>query len=94
MSDHKSYASVVASVPQERVSADNTQALLFDINGIDEDKFVDTMFAKRLNRQFRRHAELNCDNYKKWKCQTSFDFGFTPLGEFVSSDTSVQKCDR
>ena len=33
---------------------------------------------------------MNCDNYNKWKCQTSFDFGFTPLGEFVSSDTCVQ----
>ena len=90
VSDHKSYASVVRGVPHEGVTFDNTQALLFDINGIDEDKFVNIMFAKRLNRQLRRHAELNCDNYKKWKCQTSFDFGITPLGEFVSSDTSVQ----
>ena len=43
-----------------------------------------------MNRQLRCHAELNCDDYKKWKRQTSFDFGFKPFGEFVSADTSVQ----
>ena len=27
---------------------------------------------------------------KKWKCQTSFDFGFTPLGEFINSERATQ----
>ena len=90
MSEIKYHASDAAGIPHESVTFNNTQALLFDINGIDEDKFVNTMFAKHLNRQLRRQAEINCDNYKKWKCQTSFDFGFTPLGDFVNSDTSVQ----
>ena len=87
MSKDKYHASADISVPDQGVTFDKTQALLFDIN---EDKFVNTMFARHLNRQVRRDAELNCDNYKKWKCQTSFDFGFTLLGDFINPCTNVQ----
>ena len=38
----------------------------------------------------RLDAQVNCDNHKRWKCQTSFDFGFIPLGDFISHSTTVQ----
>ena len=90
VSDNKNHTSVGIDTLNESVVNDTNKALLFDINGIDEDKFVNTMFAKHLNCHLRRHAEMNCENYKKWKCQTSFDFGFTPLGEFINSDRATQ----
>ena len=77
-------------VQHASVTSNNSQALLFDINGIDEDKFVNTMCSKRVNRQIRCQAETNCVNYSKWKCQTAFDFGFTPLGDFVNPNTTLQ----
>ena len=86
----KSHMSDDKYVPHESVTLNATQALLFDINGIDEDKFANTMFSKHVNRQLRCQAEINCDNYKNWKCQTAFDFGFTPLGEFVSANSTFQ----
>ena len=90
VSKDKYHASADISVPDQGVTFDKTQELLFDIDGLDEDKLVSTMFARHLNRQARCDAELNCDNYKKWKCQTSFDFGFTPLGDFINPCTNVQ----
>ena len=86
----KSHTSDDKGFPHESVTLNNSQALLFDMNGIDEDKFVNTMFSKHVNRQLRCKGKINCDDYRKWKCQTAFDFGFTPLGDFINSDTTVQ----
>ena len=90
MAQERDHASIDICVQEKGVKCEKNQALLFDINGLDEGKFVNTMFSKHLNRQMRLDAQINCDNYKMWKCQTSFDFGFIPLGEFITPSPNVQ----
>ena len=72
MLDNKNHTSVGTDTLNESVINDTNKALLFDINGIDEDKFVNTMFAKRLNCHLRCQAELNCENYKKMEVSNVF----------------------
>ena len=64
------------------------QALLFDINVL-EDKFANTLGSKQLSSHAREHASLTCDNFKQWKCQSRFDFGFVPLRDFVAPTTKT-----
>ena len=62
----------------------DTHVLIYDINGSDEDKFVNTIFNKGLNEITKRQAELSCQNYALWKQQSRFDFGLVPLSDFIS----------
>ena len=73
-----------SDTPDECGVENTEQALLYDTNGLDDDKFVNTIFNKGLNQVARRQAELNCVNYQLWKQQSKFDFGFVPLSEFIS----------
>ena len=60
------------------------QALIFDINGLDDDKFVNTILNKSFNDIAKQQAELCCRNYSLWKQQSRLDFGFVPLSDFIS----------
>ena len=59
--------------------------MLYDTNGLDDDKFVNTIFNKGLNEVARRQAELYCHSYRLWKQQSKFDFGFVPLSDFIQA---------
>ena len=72
-----------SDTPSEWVVNDNEKALLYDTKGLDEDKFVHTVFNKRLNEVAKRQAELYCHSYRLWKQQSKFDFGFVPLSDFI-----------
>ena len=68
-----------SDTPNECGVENSEQALLYDTNGLDDDKFVNTIFNKGLNQVARRQAELSCVNYQLWKQQSKFDFGFVPF---------------
>ena len=72
-----------SDTPNECGVENSEQALLYDTNGLDDDKFVHTIFNKGLN-QVARQAELSCVSYQLWKQQSKFDFGFVPLSDFIS----------
>ena len=73
----------VSDTSNEQHGRNNTHALLFDINGLDDDKFVNTMFNQTVNEITKQQAELLCQNYAMWKQQSKFDFGFVPLSDFI-----------
>ena len=73
----------VSDTSNEQHASNNIRALLFDINGLDDDKFVNTMFNKTVNEITKHQAELSCQNYAMWKQQSKFDFGFVPLPDFI-----------
>ena len=75
--------SVVSDTPGECGDRNKEKALLYDTNGLDDDKFVNTIFNKGLNEVARRQAELHCHTYRLWKQQSKFDFGFVPLSDFI-----------
>ena len=72
-----------SDTPSEWVVNDNEKAMLYDTKGLDEDKFVHTVFNKRLNEVAKHQAELYCDSYRLWKQQSKSDFGFVPLSDFL-----------
>ena len=72
-----------SDTPSEWAANDNEKVLLYDTKGLDEDKFVHTVLNKRLSELAKRQAELYCHNYRLWKQQSRFDFGFVPLSDFI-----------
>ena len=70
--------------------------LLYDINGLHEDKFAHTLFSKQLCHHVSSSNVDKCVYFKKWKEQSKYDFGFVPLGDFIlpiSPNTSHHKVD-
>ena len=72
-----------SDTPGECGNMNKEKVLLYDTNGLDEDKFVNTLFNKGLNEVARRQAELYCHSHRVWKQQSKFDFGFVPLSDFI-----------
>ena len=58
--------------------------LLFDVNGIGDDKFMHTLHSIN-NLDYIQGVQ--CENYKQWQIQSKYDFGFIPLSDFFTSDT-------
>ena len=72
-----------SDTPGECGGMNKEKVLLYDTNGLDDDKFVNTIFNKGLNEVARRQAELYCHSYRLWKQQSKFNFGFVPLSDFI-----------
>ena len=106
-----STSSVVVNENNEHMSADsnpvaqngaNNQVnsddiLLYDINGLHEDKFAHSLFFKQTRHHALNSTVENCGYFKKWKEQRKYNFGFVPLGDFIlpmSANASHQKVDN
>ena len=53
-----------SDTPGECGNMNKEKVLLYDTNGLDEDKFVNTLFNKGLNEVARRQAELYCHSHR------------------------------
>ena len=89
-------SSIVAkNSDNNRVNSD--EALLYDINGLQEDKFTHTLFVKQFGHHAWHSTVENCVYFKKWKEQSKYDFGFVPLGDLIlptSANASHLKVDN
>ena len=57
----------ISDTSNEHQGRNNARALLYDINGLEDDKFVNTMFNKTLNEITKHQAKLSCLSYVMWK---------------------------
>ena len=74
----------------ESVGRDHSRALLYDINGFDDDKFaniVGNMFGKQ--QAFKTDHDYG-PYFSLWRQQSRFDFGFIPLSTFIFPRHSKQ----
>ena len=62
---------------------DDHAVLLFDIHNMcDSDKFLNTVYPKRVRALIDSDKVLDCVEFNQWRDQSQFDFGFIPLSGF------------
>ena len=86
--------SVVQNGVNKKVNSN--EMLLYDINGLHEDKFAHTLFSKQLCHHVSSSNVDKCVYFKKWKQKSKYDFGFVPLGDLIlpiSPNASHHKVD-
>ena len=65
-------------------------ALLYDVNGLDDDKFTNIVGNVFENQQALKVNNDYGPYFSLWRQQSRFDFGFIPLSSFILADHTEQ----